>query len=311
MQEEAPAANQESTMEEEAPAVNQQEYDRHLEDQRYMMESGLDTAYLTHALAALPNCKAIGFTSNGWPWGAISQARQTGLFPTSSTWMPESLVFAKRALKVILAAVIASRIPLEELDISDTSNITSDMLAIPERCSQQIQSRLTGLEYLTLSVKPQTGPRWAGSVLEFITAFPALARLELLLVYQGSDKYIRITSICESLHVQALRCLMIGGASCTENELALLLLRHRDTLEEIELLGVDIMTGGSWQSLLHIIRDELSINYLAIMHCKYAGQDVFFLGGDGNGDKQPKIEVSGDRQALTDAVDSIVIHGSA
>ena len=67
MEEEAPAVNQESTMEEEALAMNQQEYDRHLEDQRYMIESGLDTTYLTQALTALPNYKAIIFTNDGWP----------------------------------------------------------------------------------------------------------------------------------------------------------------------------------------------------------------------------------------------------
>ena len=88
---------------------------------------------------------------------------------------------------------------------------------------------------------------------------------------------------------------MISGAEYIENKLALLLFCYRDTLEEIKLLCMDIMTGGNWYSLLYIIRDKLSINYLAIIYYKYIGQDVFFLGGEGNSDKQLIIKVSGDR----------------
>ena len=84
----------------EVATVNEGEYKRYLDDQTYLGESGLDTAYLTQAFVNLSNCRTIVVSDVHRPWGAASQERRTGVFPTSEILMPNSIYFVKRALRV-------------------------------------------------------------------------------------------------------------------------------------------------------------------------------------------------------------------
>jgi hypothetical protein len=147
-------------LEHELATVNEAEYKRYLDDQIYLKESGLDAAYLTQALVNLPNCKTIVIDDLNQPWGAASQKRQTGVSPTSKVLTADSICFVKRALRVILAAVIASRLSLEEFHISFGFNrhaISPAMLVLPEICSDQLRSRLTSLNTLVLTINPDLG----------------------------------------------------------------------------------------------------------------------------------------------------------
>ena len=122
-------------IESERATVNEAEYKRCFDDQTYLKESGLDAAYLTQALVNLPNSRTIIVDDLHRPWGAVSQKIQTGVFPTSKIMMPASICFVKREIRVILAAVIASCLSIEEFHIFFELNrhpINPVMLALSE-----------------------------------------------------------------------------------------------------------------------------------------------------------------------------------
>lgn len=197
----------------------------------------------------------------------------------------------KRALRVILAAVIASRLPLEEFNKSFGFNrfaVHPSMLALPELCSNQLRARLTSVSTLLLRLNPQSGGSadgWARDLIGFITLFPALERLGLSFYPDDypRDEIRRFGAICEALRLRRLRVLEGECVECNEDDLAKLILSHKDILKEISFKAVCIVAGGgTWQSLIRMIRDQLSIGKLT-MDCKLAGKAVVAGNGDGVG----------------------------
>jgi hypothetical protein len=140
--------------------VNEEAYKRCLEDQKRLGECGLDTAYLTRALINLSNCKTVCVNDTHRPWGAASQKRQTGVFPTSSIGHVESVDYVKRTVKVVLAAIIASQVSLDLLDISPGFNreaMSPEMLPLwPDISLGQPLSQLIPVTSLFLMINPET-----------------------------------------------------------------------------------------------------------------------------------------------------------
>lgn len=293
--------------------VDEREYKRHVDDQNYLRESGLDTAYLTQALAHLPNCRTITIDDERRPWGAASIKRQMGAFPTSSIDLEESARFVKRALRVILTAVVASRLPLEALNICPGFNreaIGPDMLALPELCSNQLRSCLTSLDALDIMLNPNASGSlddWRRGLVNFVMLFPDLGRFRLS--FYTRDEEQRFRTISESLRLQRLRVLELSAVQCTEDDLARFILACKGTLREVgfDLIGI-IAGGGTWQSLLCKIRDELSLVRLRMIDCELDEKLIGFWEGEGTRTTST-IEVGGDWQALTQLIECIRIEG--
>ncbi|RYP26779.1 hypothetical protein DL767_007911 [Monosporascus sp. MG133] len=82
-----------SALEETEVKVDREAYQRYVKDQAHMRESGMDTAYLAQALAALPACRTIILHNSHYVLGAESQAQETGLWPDTDVWMFEGPAF--------------------------------------------------------------------------------------------------------------------------------------------------------------------------------------------------------------------------
>lgn len=300
-------------MESELVTIDDKEYKRHLDDQIYLTESGLDTAYLAQALVSLLNCRSVTVDDGDHPWGAASIKRQTGALPTSNIELGESARFVQRVLRVILAAVAASRLPLEALELSSGFNreaIGPDMLAFPELCSNQLRSCLASLDALDILVNPDASEAlhiWEKGLVDFVSLFPNLGRFRL--AFYPRDEGQRFRAISNSLRLQRLRTLALSSVQCTEDDLVGLILACKNTLQEInlDLTGI-VAGGGTWQSILRKIRDELSIRRLTMIDCELDEERIGFWKGEGT-KITSTIEVGREWQALTDLIESIRLEG--
>jgi hypothetical protein len=287
--------------------VNTDAYNRYRDDQRYMTECGMDTAYLSLALAALPNCRAIVLSAWDRPWGARPLAQQMGLWPTADANSIEGGDFARRALHVVLAAAVTSRISLEELDILffDPDSGIRPHEFVSELAAQQIHSCLVDLNTLRLTVRSEDSilsDGTAGSLVQFLELFPTVDLLELRM--GGRNKPALFTAVAGSLHMTALRDLELHWVNCTADALAKILCCHQSTLKDVLFNGVHIREDRGWQLIFCVLRDKLSVENLVVVQCLSAGQRVRFRnpGGEERG-----IQIQCDWDSLTSAMNRIVL----
>ncbi|KAJ3531126.1 hypothetical protein NM208_g9024 [Fusarium decemcellulare] len=297
----------EFSAEEEKAVVNTIAYGRYQDDQRYIMECGMATAYLTLALTAMPNCRTIILSGQDRPWGARIQAKQTGLWPATNTDTIESGEFARHALQVLLAAVVASRVLLEELDIlfnpldfhAGSHEFISDLAA------QRIRSCFPDLNTLRLNVCSEyfaLSDSGAGSLVRFIELFPAATLLDLRM--GGRNKSSLVTTIAGSLQMTALRHLELHWVNCTADALVKILCRHQGTLKDVLFNGVHIHEAEGWPLIFRVLRDKLSVESLLVANCLSAKQWVRFRNPGG---KERGIQIRCDWDSLTSAIDRIVL----
>ncbi|KAK3364668.1 hypothetical protein B0T25DRAFT_70875 [Lasiosphaeria hispida] len=224
-----------------------------------------------------------------------------------------------QTLRAIILAIAASNISLYQLDIAIgrlEGGISPDMLVFPRPVLQYIQSHPICLTSLCLSVSPRNRIRpngeLVGDLLGFITLFPGLQRLSIEFNYRDEREHFPVIS--QKLRLPGLRFLGIGAVRCTEDELVTLLLSHKDSLEEVSFALVDIISeGGSWQSLLATMRDNLSIRVMTMDDCLSADKDIYYRESESDDAAYLKsFEISGLRQDWTDAINGITIgrHGS-
>jgi hypothetical protein len=266
--------------------VDEQKYEQQWNDQLYLGESGLDTAYLTHIFLNATNCKTVLISDSYRPWGAGFLKRETGVYPKSDIEHPDSRRFVRRALRVIFAAVTASGIPLEAFELRvgyGRETVSPDMLTLPEVCSNRLPFSTT-LTILFLTINHETNGEpdvWARDLTNFIMLFPQLEQLVLDFDSRTDPQAIRAVS--KILCLQHLLSLEIAGMDCMEGDLARLLITHKDTLRAIYLDCVGIVgkgSKGSWPSLLCKIRDQLSITCFGMTNCDPDGQRVVVIRYD-------------------------------
>lgn len=297
----------------EEAVVNRPAYDRIFEDQKCMMESGLNTTYLAQAIAAFPNLETVVVDDAFKPWGATTLERQTGVPMANGIEALNSIEFVMQTLRATILAIAASNTS-PELDIAIgrlNGGISPDMLVFPRPVLQFIQSHPISLTSLCLSVSSRNSMRpdseLVGDLLGFITLFPGLQRLSL--EFNHRDEYEHFPAISQTLRLPGLRFLRIDAVQCTEDELVALLLGHKDSLEEVYFSLVDLISeGGTWQSLLATVRDKLSIQVLTMESCLSAEKEVYCAGsGSDDAGYLERFEISGTRQDWTDAINDITI----
>ncbi|KAK3370962.1 hypothetical protein B0T24DRAFT_627460 [Lasiosphaeria ovina] len=298
----------------EEAVVNRPAYKRVLEDQKCMMESGLNTTYLAQAMAAFPNLETVVVDDAFKPWGATALERQTGVPMANGIEAFDSIKFVMQTLRAIILAIAASNISLYQLDLATgllEGGISPDMLVFPSPVLQYIRSHPISLTSLCLSVSPRNrthlNSQLVGDLLGFILLFPGLQRLSL--AFNDRDEHEHFPAISQTLRLPGLRFLGIDAVQCTEDELVTLLLGHKDSLEEVcfSLVGI-ISEGGSWQSLLATVRDKLSIQVLTMENCLSVDNDVYCRESGSDDTAYVKsFEISGPRQDWTDAINGITI----
>lgn len=245
--------------------VNKEAYKSCLEDQRRFGKCGLDTAYLTYALVNLTNCKTVRISDTHQPWGACSQQRKTGVYPTSNMGCSESIVRLKGTIRVVLTAIIASQISLDHFEISTGFNreaLCPELLPLRRDIFLcQPSPQLTHVTYLFLTIDPENKEKpdtWVQDLVSFLELFVALKQFGLC--FYPRDELRRLGSLSTGLRLESLEFLSLAEADCAEDDLATLFRNHKDTLREIHLDTVDIVKGeGSWMSLERTVKEELSV----------------------------------------------------
>lgn len=299
----------------EEAAVDRQAYDLLLENQRFMMEFGLNTTYLSQAIATLPNLETVVVDDAFKPWGATTLIQQAGLPLTNAIEGFDSIEFVEQALRAIVLAIVTSNISLYELDITAgrfrDCGISPDMLVFPRPVLRYIRSHPVSLTSLSLSVCPSNRTRrnseYVTDLLGFIELFPRLQRL--FLEFDPQDEYEHLPEFSQRLRLQNLRFLGISGAQCTNVELVALLLGHKNTLEEAYFSLVDIISeGGSWQALLATVRDELSVQVLTMDKCRSGDKEVYYCESESDDTTYlDSFEIGPTIRDWTDAINGLVI----
>ncbi|SPO05341.1 uncharacterized protein DNG_08028 [Cephalotrichum gorgonifer] len=280
-------------------------YIRYRDDQRYVAECGLDTAYLTLALATMPNCKTLVLSAHDRPWGARTLARRTGLWPTTDIHTTARGNFARHTQQVVLSAAFASGIKLEKLDIlfmpPDPGSRPS--VFVPELAAQHIRSRLINLNTLCLTLSRAHNSysyNAPGSFTQFLELFPRVECLELCM-NSCNDSNLFTTIADSPLHMTALRDLELHGLNCTAPALAKFLCRHQGTLKDVRLKRVHVLQRRGWGLIFHTIRRNLSaVEDLLVEKCRNAGELVRFRNPGGMEDS---IRIRCDWDSLTSTID--------
>ena len=292
-----------------------------LGDQMEMMRSGLNSAYLAQAMAALPNLDTVFFNHddhNLRPWGGRGIERQTGLPLEPAGVDLGSIEFVEQALRAVLLAIASSRhAALRKFEIKfgadENARICLDMLAIPGPVIRYIRANPPSLTDLVLWLQPYNTVRYPRyvpvDIAAFISLFPKLQRLHLGF-HRAEDYYLHFDGISRDLHLQDLRFLKLSMLRCTYGELTALLRSHKDTLKEVVLHLVDLVPDKQdWPSFLAAMRDELSLQVLTVNLCSSDWKCVEFCRQSESGSLTclRRFDLGGTWQAWTDAIDSIVM----
>ncbi|KAK4236086.1 hypothetical protein C8A03DRAFT_17236 [Achaetomium macrosporum] len=172
----------------EEAGVDMQAYYRLMEDQLFMMDSGLTITYLAQSLAALSALKTVSVDEQFTPWGVADLMRQTGLRLNDTLEGPESIGFARHAIRAIVLAITMSNTSLDQLDLSPGlgygHTISLDMLAFSPSVLRLVQTYPVHLTTLSLVVRPSDRLRRSvdnsvSHFLQFVALFPGLEGLSL------------------------------------------------------------------------------------------------------------------------------------
>lgn len=244
--------------------------------------------YLTRAMTRLPNCNKICFSDADPPWGLKRVEDEVG-FPLCRHFdldSRDSRVFVKRALRITLASVSASRIQVTEIDISlgltdrqmGNCSITSDALYFPAIDQQLIYQSSTNIKTLRLVLNTGGNEDWDDDLSSFLGLFPNLSHFRLHLADRGSS--VEFSYLTEALQKLPLEVFELVNCSTTRANLMPLLLCHQATaenqarLKQIILEGVNIESGknGTWSWVKEHLQTKLPLCSLDLRNCQVEGE---------------------------------------
>ncbi len=291
---------------------HQQAYSVILEDQELLAESGLGTAYLAQAMAALPSLKTVSIGGWGRPVGIDAATRQMGVYPVGSWSERANTKLMMHAVRSIVLVLFASRsTSVDELLFHDC-DMHPEMLAFPPAAQRHMQASplSSSLSYLLLEIESAERERETMSNLpDFVALFSGLQRLTLK--FPGSERESNgFSEFARTVRVQGLRFLQIQDVNCTEGDLLELMRRHKGSLEEARFLAVEIAAEcGNWKQLLTAVRDEALVRVLGIDSCRDGDHDehIGFRQSCGTGIEylEDVIIGEGGGESWTRAIDGI------
>jgi hypothetical protein len=194
---------------------------------------------------------------------------QIGIYPTS-IFESESLKFLTQMIHVIFTAVTASRTGLQRFDLNvGLANIPPEpnMLQLPESFvnSEAFPSTLHTLGLLLDAPSETDATTWAMDPGRFIMHFDHLE--DLVLAFDTSLEAQYLKELHDNIHLEKLCALEISAVEGGEEELALILLSHRATVQKVILDAINLPSLESWRLLLERMRDQLSLTYLELSNC--------------------------------------------
>jgi hypothetical protein len=207
----------------------------------------------------------------------------------------------------VLAASVASRISLEELNIQlyDPDSDIRAIEFIPELAAQQMHSCLADLKALRLRFCSKDwvfSDSTADSLVQLLELCPAVALLELRL---GMRNKPSLFTAIAGVHMTALRDLELRWVNCTSDALAKILCRHQSTLKNVIFHDVHIREDRGWKLIFRVLRDKLRVNNLVFDRCSSGRRRVMFRNPTGK-ERLEKIQIQGDWDSLTSAMNRIV-----
>jgi hypothetical protein len=184
----------------------------------------------------------------------------------------EDIYFTKRAIRVVLEAIIASNSQPKELGIligrSEPRSIRISNFDLPAMLAAQVKSHFTHLEHLNLiagstkrddeneDIDPED---LAPNYNRFLKLFPQISRFTANFG-RRANKYSwcygeggYFPALSSTLDLPNLRVLKICCATC-KTETVLRLLRRHVSLKKLYLQHIDLSGGKeAWQTFLHSI----------------------------------------------------------
>lgn len=262
-------------------------------DQEQLIKTQYALICLTRAMSNLTYCKSIAFNDSNRPWGLDRLEETIGILPqrTLTFASTKSAELIHHIMHVVLTAVAASELEIEDLDFSigslmeNANRISPHMLPI-------LPTHITSLRHLHLlvdsdnpiidSVNPQFSDfdpsSWGSGLVEFIRLFPQLSHFTLNFEYR--EDLNRFSGFSPHLYIPKLEALTLGMMDCSGEDLADLLLRHRDSLREISFDSINLIFGteSSWNLLIKNIHDNLDITYFSMVGCMI--EDTYVQDGE-------------------------------
>ncbi|KAH8649998.1 hypothetical protein BX600DRAFT_473921 [Xylariales sp. PMI_506] len=297
--------------------INPSVYDELFADQQLVISSNLGATLLAQSIAKLPNLRCIFLDETSRPWGRRALERKMGMIMMDVMDTPESNDFVKRGINIIIEAIAtSSEIALREFEIhvgSESIAVTAEMLALPPLSPALIRDKFSSITDLGLTLNPDSigdDRHWNASFLKFMDLFPALCRFDLR--FLPRDKHTRFPVIVAALHLPKLENLSLSKIDCTEEELKSFLYRHAETLRKIYLFTIDIVEGGSWQSLIRGIQQVLQLESLYLDYCRLANKYIAYMDVD-DGEVNDSIsygyefEFQGSQAEWIDILEHIVV----
>ncbi|KAH7113062.1 hypothetical protein EDB81DRAFT_826454 [Dactylonectria macrodidyma] len=238
---------------------------------------------LVQAMRKLPNCKTLVLTDAHVPWGSVRLQKEAGC--VLERGLETDFLrggFVQYLLNVMLTAAVESKLPVEKLDIylghMDEPNcvqpISVSLLDVPLTQDKPAPARLNlaTLTSLRLILCPypgdSKGPRWEPAFDRFLAMFPQLSHFTL--AFDGEEQYDHhdiFPRLSKAISIPKLRVVEFARLEATVSELAEVLVRHRQTLEEATLRDVKLRGIGSWPFLLNILRNMFGVRRVTMKNC--------------------------------------------
>ncbi|KAF9690801.1 hypothetical protein EKO04_011186 [Ascochyta lentis] len=268
------------------------------------------TERLARGLLRLDNLKAIRFRAHqieplGWKTIAVPEGDD---------------VFRSRCLRAVFDALVKSGIELETFSMgkeksfasfSKCANVPYPALQLPLEYLQRLRPCLQGLETLTLSIVSQHNghhrlPGWENGVSRFISTAPGLRHLTLSLdrkcqVSQYGARIVR--SLSDSIHLQNLESFHLCNTTVHESDLAKLVKTYAETLQQLVLTNVCLLTGN-WVALLSTFKLAQHLRYLRLASIDGAGSPMQCRQRD---KERPKVTLTAGEQGprMRDLLDEL------
>ncbi|KAI0804893.1 hypothetical protein GGR55DRAFT_657638 [Xylaria sp. FL0064] len=299
-----------------AAPVDEVAYKSLWEEQEKIIMPGLAQAYITRALIALTNVEAVVIANTHRPWGALVHGRQTGRPPTNAVEDFEAVPFIGRVLCIALTAIATSGAALRSLAVTirlSGETITPDILRLSEAHLQYYKSLPPSLTKLTLNISTEgkrgAEDRWTDDLLTFIGIFRQLTQLDLTITpYRFSPQVNRLKELVPKLQLSNLQCFGLYSVYCRVQDLAMLIMKHKATLQSVTLVRVRTSGGiGDWKFLFALIRNHLPRLELSIQLCIAKGFVLLYQAEhkDGEEEFEHDFDVGGNHESWTTAIQAV------
>jgi hypothetical protein len=241
---------------------DKQRYGKQYEQQQNLITDKLSRERLYKAISQLKSCRKVVFDGSNPPWSPSHLRSGRGIpFARSRTKSSASTKFIRHLLFDFLTAVATSEIQIEDLTIH-VGYMDDKAYCVRLSHLPSLTKSITSLRRIQLAVDPTFKKN---NLQNFLSAFPELIDFQLE-AYRG-PRCNRIAGALSGLYIPKLRKLTLVTVSCTVAELENLVIRHNETLQDIEFIYVELPDEQSWRRVFQTIRENIAIASFTMSDC--------------------------------------------